>query len=143
MGLPQDNWNGRPILLKSFGEFGSRSIPSIISRFSVVIKCVTTGATAFTCGTVRSLSATLIETGAPVMPVKKLEPGGETITSNPIPFCRSALSLSMLKHRPTMSRISVTSIEIAKTLIKVRSGPVHQVGKNHFVHSLRITNPHR
>ena len=56
------------------------------------------------------------------MPVKKLEPGGETITSKPIPFCRLALSFSMLMHRPTMSRISVTSIEIAKTLIMVRSG---------------------
>ena len=53
----------------------------------MVMKCITTGDTALTCGTARNLSATLIETGAPVMPVKKLEPGGDTITSNPIPFC--------------------------------------------------------
>src|SRR6266702_1142276 len=80
------------------------------------------GATAVTCGTVRSLSATLMDTGAPVIPARKLEPGGETMTSKPIPFWRSALSLSMLMHRPTMSRINVTSTEIAKTLIMVRRG---------------------
>ena len=63
-----------------------------------------------------------METGAPVMPVRKLEPGGDTITSKPTPSVRLAESLSMLRQMPTMSRISVTSIEIAKTLIKVRKG---------------------
>ena len=81
-----------------------------------------TGATAVTCSSFRNTSATLTGTGAPVIPVRNEDPGGDTSTSAPMPLVRSALSRNMPVESPTISRIRVTSMAMAVTLMAVRTG---------------------
>src|SRR6184192_4701788 len=92
------------------------------STAPVVLSCETTGATTATCGSLRSTSATLMETGAPEICPITLEPGGCTITSAPIPRLRARASLSMPTISPTTTRISTTSTATATTLISERIG---------------------
>src|SRR6185369_1791797 len=92
------------------------------STLPAVFNCMTTGATAVTWFTFRRRSATFIDTGAPVTPVIKDEPGGETITSAPMPFWRSAESFMIPTDKPTIKRIRVTSTAIATMLMTERNG---------------------
>src|SRR5208337_1956942 len=98
------------------------SMPSMTSTAPAVESCVTTGATATTCGSFMILSATLMETGAPLTPISRDELGGCTMMSAPMPAWRFLLSSSMPIERPTINRISVTSTATATTLIMVRNG---------------------
>src|ERR1700691_2167116 len=94
----------------------------MISSVPAVDTCVITGATFTTCGSLARISATLIGIGLPVSPAMKDDPGGSTITSAPIPAARDCWSCSMPMHKPTISRISVTSSATATMLIIDRTG---------------------
>src|SRR5689334_16133989 len=80
------------------------------------------GATAATCGNFCSMSAILIDTGAPVMPCRNEDPGGLTMMSAPTPACRCLESFSMPSEKPTITRMSVTSTAMATMLMTVRIG---------------------
>src|ERR1039457_3152718 len=97
-------------------------MPSRTSTLPAVGSWVTTEATATTCGSVRSLSATFTETGAPLTPISSDEPGGCTMMSAPMPACRVLLSFSIPSMMPTIRSMSVTSTATATTLMMVRNG---------------------
>ena len=87
-----------------------------------MLVCNSTGATAFTCGSLPRMPPTLIDRGAPVAPRMIPDPGGRTMASAPIPDCRSLLSFNMPNIRPTITSMSVTSMATAKMLINDRIG---------------------
>src|SRR6185312_601913 len=88
----------------------------------VEVTCITTGATAATCGRFASTSATFTETDALLNAFIIDDPGGRTNTSAPMPYWRVFESLSMPSERPTISRIMLTSIATATMLIIERMG---------------------
>src|SRR6266850_6203053 len=92
------------------------------SMFVPVLVCAATGETAATCGSLRRTSAILTDTGDPVIPEMKDDPGGRTKMSAPVPLVRCLLSFKMPSDNPTISRMSVTSTAMATTLIRVRMG---------------------
>ena len=67
-------------------------------------------------------AATLLVVAGLLRPEMNDAPGGETMMSAPIPFWRSAESFMMPMERPTISRISVTSMAMATTLMADRKG---------------------
>src|SRR6185437_5443116 len=71
----------------------------------VEVTCITTGATAATCGRFASTSATFTETDALLNAFIIDDPGGRTNTSAPMPYWRVYESLGMPSERPTICRI--------------------------------------
>ena len=57
-----------------------------------------------------------------VAKAEQAEPGGRTMMSAPVPFCRALLSSRMPSASPTISRIKVTSTATAVMLMIDRSG---------------------
>src|SRR2546425_10957419 len=92
------------------------------STAPAVDSCQITGETAATCGSLRKMSATFTDTGAPLIPAIKDDPGGCTMTSAPIPAALARASFRMPSDNPTISRISVTSRAMAIMLITDRIG---------------------
>src|SRR3954465_1033886 len=90
--------------------------------FPPLLVCAATGDTAATCGSGRSTSAILTDTGEPPRPARKDDPGGLRRMSAPVPAVRILLSFKIPSERPTISRISVTSTAMATMLINDRIG---------------------
>src|SRR6266849_6483900 len=92
------------------------------STAPAVDSCQITGETTATCGSLRKMSATFTDTGAPLIPAIKDDPGGCTMTSAPMPAALARASFRIPSDNPTISRISVTSRAMAIMLITDRIG---------------------
>src|ERR1700722_14968631 len=81
-----------------------------------------TGAGTTTWGILARTSATLMEAPAGLMPMRLLAVLGRTNMSMPMPFWRVLNPLSLPIRMAVMERIMMTSMAMAKTLIRERRG---------------------
>src|SRR6202521_1201827 len=88
----------------------------------VLVIWMLTGATTATWGILASTSATLMEAPAGLMPMKLLVELGRTNMCMPIPFWRVLKPSSLPIKRAEIERIMMTSMAIAKTLMRERRG---------------------
>ena len=97
-------------------------MPQMVSTDPMVLIWEITGETTATCGSLRRTSAILAETGAPPTAVRKLELGGWTKRSAPMPVLLARLPLTWPMKTPVMERIMMTSMATASTLMATRIG---------------------
>src|SRR5258707_6672001 len=83
---------------------------------------ILTGAATATWGILARTSATLIEAAAGLMPMKLLVVLGRTNMSMPMPLVRSLKPLSLPIRMAVMERIMMTSMAMARQLMRERSG---------------------
>src|SRR5882757_7332268 len=83
---------------------------------------ILTGATTLMCGIWASTSATLMEAPAGLMPMKLLVVLGRTNMSMPMPLVRSLKPLSLPIRMAVMERIMMTSMAMARQLMRERRG---------------------
>src|SRR5467141_1081835 len=83
---------------------------------------ILTGAATTTWGTLARTSATLMEAAAGLMPTKLLVVLGRTNMSMPMPLVRSLKPLSLPIRMAVMERIMMTSMAIARQLMRERRG---------------------